>query len=154
MSEAAAADAAELYTHHTHTHHNSAIIKAPGATLPLRQPKMAFTDSLTPYSQPDSHPYRLQFSFMKFLIRIYTCDIPLNFFHKILRVLSSVRHFFSVARDTPLNFFHKILRVLSSVRHFFSVARDTPLTFFHKILRVLSSVRHFFSVARDRIIAL
>jgi hypothetical protein len=62
---------------------------------------------------------------MKFLIRIYTCDIPLNFFHKILRVLSSVRHFFSVAHDTPLNFFHKILRVLSSDRHFFSVARDT-----------------------------
>ena len=50
----------------------------------------------------------------------------------------------------PLNFFRKILRVLSSVRHFFSVAHHTPLTFFHKILRVLSSVRHFFSVARDR----
>ena len=62
---------------------------------------------------------------MKFLIRIYTCDIPLNFFHKILRVLSSVRHFFSVARDTPLTLFQKILRVLSSVRHFFSVARHT-----------------------------
>ena len=75
-----------------------------------------------------------------------------NFFHKILRVLSSVRHFFSVARDTPLNFFHKILRVLSSVRHFFSVARHTPLTFFHKILRVLSSVRHFSPVARHTII--
>ena len=60
----------------------------------------------------------------------------------------------SIGCDTPLTFFHKILRVLSSVRHFFSVARDTPLTIFQKILRVLSSVRHFFSVARDTIIAL
>ncbi len=32
---------------------------------------------------------------------------------------------FSLRRDRPLTFFHKILRVLSSVRHFFSVARDT-----------------------------
>ena len=76
---------------------------------------------------------------------------PLTFFQNILRVLSSVRHFFSVARHTPLTLFQKILRVLSSVRHFFSVAHDTPLTFFHKILRVLSSDRHFFSVARDTI---
>ena len=80
------------------------------------------------------------------------CDTPLTIFQKILRVLSSARHFFSVARDTPLTLFQKILRVLSSVSHFFSVARDTPLTLFQKILRVLSSVRHFFSVARDTII--
>ena len=58
----------------------------------------------------------------------------------------------SIGCDTPLTIFQKILRVLSSVRHFFSVARDTPLTLFHKILRVLSSVRHFFSVARHTII--
>ena len=60
----------------------------------------------------------------------------------------------SIGCDTPLTIFQKILRVLSSVRHFFSVAHDTPLTIFQKILRVLSSVRHFFSVARDTIIAL
>ena len=80
------------------------------------------------------------------------CDTPLTIFQKILRVLSSARHFFSVARDTPLTLFQKILRVLSSARHFFSVARHTPLTLFQKILRVLSSVRHFFSVARHTII--
>ena len=58
----------------------------------------------------------------------------------------------SIGCDTPLTIFQKILRVLSSVRHFFSVARHTPLTIFQKILRVLSSVRHFFSVAHDTII--
>jgi len=31
----------------------------------------------------------------------------------------------SIGCDTPLTIFQKILRVLSSVRHFFSVARDT-----------------------------
>ena len=58
----------------------------------------------------------------------------------------------SIGCDTPLTILQKLLWVLSSVRHFFSVAHDTPLTLFQKILRVLSSVRHFFSVARDTII--
>ena len=80
---------------------------------------------------------------MKCLIRIYTCDIPLNLFHKTLRVLSSVRHFFSVAHDIPLTFFHKILRVLSSVRHFFSVAHDIPLIFFTKCCGLSLLRRHF-----------
>ena len=69
-------------------------------------------------------PYRLHFSFMKFLIRIYTCDIPLNFFHKILRVLSSVRHFFSVAHHTPPIFLHKMMRTFTTEAPFFSVARN------------------------------
>ena len=58
----------------------------------------------------------------------------------------------SIGCDTPLTFFHKILRVLSSVRHFFSVARDTPLTFFHKMLRTFTTEAPFFSVARHTII--
>jgi hypothetical protein len=54
-----------------------------------------------------SHPYRLQFSFMKFWIRIYRLWQPLNFFHKILRVFSSVCHFRSVAHHTPPNLFSR-----------------------------------------------
>jgi sarcosine oxidase delta subunit len=122
-------------------------MKAPGATLPLR----SVTDS--PYPLGCSRMFVTDIVHCDSDISI-GCDTPLTIFQKLLRVLSSVRHFFSVARDTPLTLFQKILRVLSSVRHFFSVARDTPLTIFQKILRVLSSVRHFFAVARDTIIAL
>jgi hypothetical protein len=43
----------------------------------------------------------------------------------MLRTFTTEALFFSVARDTPLTFFHKMLRVLSSVRHFSPVDRDT-----------------------------
>ena len=55
----------------------------------------------------------------------------------------------SIGCDTPLTLFQKILRVLSSVRHFFSVARHTPPIFLHKMMRTFTTEAPFFSVARN-----
>jgi hypothetical protein len=66
-------------------------MKAPGATLPLSvcaTPNLIPGMFVTDVVNCDSDIFLWVHSVVR------TCDTPLNFFHKILRVLSSVRHFF------------------------------------------------------------
>ena len=127
-------------------------MKAPVLLSLFAQPKMAF--KRVPHLQ--SRKGHIQPNFQNRATSSGAAtpwDAPRMFVTDIVHCDSDI----SIGCDTPLTIFQKILRVLSSVRHFFSVAHDTPLTLFQKILRVLSSVRHFFSVARDtfnRVIAL
>jgi hypothetical protein len=85
------------------------------------------------------------------LKRIYRLRQPLTFFHKILRVLSSVCHFFLMTY--PLTFFHKIQ--FNPVKYcgyflvsviFFRWLMTYPLTFFTKYCGLSVLWRHFFSM--------
>ena len=119
-------------------------MKAPVLLSLFAQPKMAF--KRVPHLQ--SRKGHIQPNFQNRATSSGAAtpwDAPRMFVTDIVHCDSDI----SIGCDTPLTILQKILRVLSSVRHFFSVAHDTPPIFLHKMMRTFTTEAPFFSVARN-----